>query len=122
MWAALQYYQSFMSNIFISHNSKDNDFAQKVINYLDSIGHKSLYLDFDPRHGNPAGCNWEKELSRLLIKSDDFKVEVAHEALLRTWERLAKWLEEDRNFFICRKRLGNSLKSGIQQIKMMQNY
>jgi WD40 repeat protein len=57
-----------MSSIFISHNSKDNQFAAKVKVYLEQIGHRSLFLDFDPLNGIPSGRNWEKELYANLRK------------------------------------------------------
>lgn len=57
-----------MGNIFISHSSADNDYAQKVIDYLKQIGHQSVFLDFDPNYGIPAGRDWEKELYNKLRK------------------------------------------------------
>jgi len=53
-----------------------------------------------------------KELAdaRLLVTGDDasagtLSVEVAHEALIRNWERLEGWLNEDREFLLWRQRL-----------------
>lgn len=48
--------------------------------------------------------------ARLLVTSDEAKtgaltVEVAHEALIRNWERLRVWLNEDREFLLWRQRL-----------------
>jgi energy-coupling factor transporter ATP-binding protein EcfA2 len=37
-------------------------------------------------------------------------VEVAHEALIRGWERLRGWVEEDRAFLTWRQRLGGALR------------
>jgi hypothetical protein len=37
---------------------------------------------------------------------DPTTVEVAHEALIRRWERLRDWLKEDRAFLLWRQRLG----------------
>jgi len=45
--------------------------------------------------------------ARLLVldsESDDKTIEVAHEALFRVWPTLARWLEEDRDFLLWRKR------------------
>ena len=46
--------------------------------------------------------------ARLLISSGDrnnIRIEVAHEAIFRTWARLVKWLQDDKNFLLWRKRL-----------------
>jgi hypothetical protein len=48
--------------------------------------------------------------SRLLVTGDETRrgtltVEVAHEALIRNWERLRGWLNEDREFLLWRQRL-----------------
>jgi TIR domain len=51
-----------MSAIFISHSSKDNAIAGEVKARLAEQGHRSIFLDFDPEDGIPAGWNWEKEL------------------------------------------------------------
>ena len=51
-----------MSAIFISHSSKDNAIAGEVKAKLLEQGHHSVFLDFDPEDGIPAGRNWEKEL------------------------------------------------------------
>ena len=37
---------------------------------------------------------------------DPTTVEVAHEALIRTWDRLRGWVKEDRAFLLWRQRLG----------------
>ena len=55
-----------MSNIFISHNSGDNDITQQFFDELKKQGHHSLYLDFDPEQGIPAGRDWEQDLYREL--------------------------------------------------------
>ncbi len=39
-------------------------------------------------------------------------VEVAHEALIRGWKRLARWLERDREFLLWRKRLQARMETG----------
>jgi TIR domain-containing protein len=51
-----------MSAIFISHSSKDNAIAGEIKAKLAQQGHRSVFLDFDPEVGIPAGRNWEKEL------------------------------------------------------------
>ena len=51
-----------MSSIFLSHSSKDNAIAAQVKAQLAQWGHRSVFLDFDPEDGIPAGRDWEKEL------------------------------------------------------------
>ena len=51
-----------MTLIFISHSSTDDASARHVADWLTSHGFRSLFLDFDPAHGIPAGRNWEHEL------------------------------------------------------------
>ena len=51
-----------MSAIFISHSTKDNAIADKIKARLVKDGHRSVFLDFDPEDGIPAGRNWEREL------------------------------------------------------------
>lgn len=51
-----------MSSIFLSHSSHDNEIAGQVKARLEQLGHRSIFLDFDPEQGIPAGRDWEKEL------------------------------------------------------------
>ena len=51
-----------MSAIFISHSSVDNATASEVAARLEQMGHRSLFLDFDPALGIAAGKKWEQEL------------------------------------------------------------
>ncbi len=51
-----------MSAIFISHSSADNVVADKLVKRLKQQGHESIFLDFDPEQGIPAGTNWEQVL------------------------------------------------------------
>ncbi len=51
-----------MSAIFLSHSSADDGVAADVSARLQRSGHRSLFLDFDPEHGIPAGRDWEREL------------------------------------------------------------
>jgi WD40 repeat protein len=48
--------------IFISHSSTDDASARHVADWLTSRGFRTLFLDFDPIRGIPAGRNWEQEL------------------------------------------------------------
>lgn len=51
-----------MSGIFISHSSRDNAVADEVSDRLQQQGYQSLFLDFDPADGIPAGRDWEREI------------------------------------------------------------
>jgi len=55
-----------MSAIFISHSSKDYEFCEKLIAWLDDLGHRSVFLDFDASSGIAAGLNWEQKLYQEL--------------------------------------------------------
>lgn len=51
-----------MSTLFISYCSKDGAAGKEVQARLEGQGHYSLFLDFDPEKGIPAGANWERTL------------------------------------------------------------
>ena len=55
-----------MSTLFISHSSADNDISGQVKAWLADAGHRSVFLDYDPEAGIPAGRSWERELYRQL--------------------------------------------------------
>jgi len=55
-----------VSAIFISHSSRDSASAADLKTWLSERGFRSLFLDFDPELGIPAGRNWERELYRQL--------------------------------------------------------
>ena len=55
-----------MSSIFISHSSKDNRAAEQIAGWLRKQNFESLFLDFDPQFGIPAGRDWKQELYRQM--------------------------------------------------------
>ena len=55
-----------MSTIFLSHASADAEASARLRGWLEERGHRSLFLDFDPARGIPAGRDWERELYRQL--------------------------------------------------------
>ena len=55
-----------MTAIFISHSSADNAAADKMKAWLESKGHTSLFLDFDPEAGIKASSDWEQMLQQKL--------------------------------------------------------
>jgi WD40 repeat protein len=62
--------------------------------------------------------------ARLLVSRHDNEgrtLEVAHEALFRSWQRLAQWLDQDRAFLLWRKRLDQALEFWILGGKRTQS-
>ena len=59
-----------MASLFISHSSADRSAALQVRDRLQAEGFASIFLDFDPQQGIPAGRNWERELYAQLRKTD----------------------------------------------------
>lgn len=55
-----------MSLIFLSHSSQDNEHTEKLATWLREKEQRSIFLDFDPATGIPAGHEWEKELYQQL--------------------------------------------------------
>ncbi len=55
-----------MTAIFISHSSADNVAADQMKAWLESKGHTSLFLDFDPETGIRSGSDWEQTLYQKL--------------------------------------------------------
>ena len=56
----------------------------------------------------------QRMVNRRLLVSDSGRVEIAHEALLRTWEPLVDWIEEGKEELLQRlrvRRLGDDLKA-----------
>ena len=47
-----------MTEIFISHSSKDNAWAERISTWLKEQGYEGIFLDFDPQKGIPAGRDW----------------------------------------------------------------
>ncbi|MBJ6611887.1 MAG: toll/interleukin-1 receptor domain-containing protein [Candidatus Thiothrix moscowensis] len=58
-----------MALIFISHSTKDKAEALELMQWLESQGFESLFLDSDARHGIAAGSEWEKVLYREIQRS-----------------------------------------------------
>jgi hypothetical protein len=74
-----------MSLIFLSHSSKDNGIAGRVKACLEQLGHRSVFLDFDPEKGIPAGRDWEKELYAQLRECRAVIVLCSHISMASRW-------------------------------------
>lgn len=48
--------------IFISHSSKNNAEAKKLLSWLEENGWQNVFLDLDPSRGIQAGDKWQKKL------------------------------------------------------------
>jgi len=77
-----------LSTIFISHRSTDNDDALALKKWLECQGHTSLFLDFDPMVGIPAGVDWEQRLYRELRRCQALIVVLTPDWLDSTWCRI----------------------------------
>jgi energy-coupling factor transporter ATP-binding protein EcfA2 len=55
-----------MTTLFISHSSKDNDWAEELRKGLEDQGYQSLFLDFHPDEGIHTGEDWERTLYQKL--------------------------------------------------------
>ncbi len=72
---------------------EDQKRQTEIQNVIDQFGrHRLLTFDRDPVTRGPT-------------------VEVAHEALIREWDRLRQWLDEDREFLMWQQRL----RAGLHQ-------
>lgn len=74
-----------MSAIFISHSSRDNEAAEEVRDRLQDQGHRSIFLDFDPADGIPAGRSWEQELYARLRASQAIIVLCSEHSMASDW-------------------------------------
>jgi hypothetical protein len=53
-----------MSQIFLSHSSKNNDSAVALRDWLLAQGWDDVFLDTDPQRGIAAGERWERSLNQ----------------------------------------------------------
>ena len=74
-----------MSAIFISHSSHDNAAAAAVRRRLEEQGHRSIFLDFDPADGIPAGHSWEQELYARLRACQAILVLCSEHSMASDW-------------------------------------
>jgi WD40 repeat protein len=59
-----------MASFFLSHSSMDRILVDRISDELRAVGFHSVFLDFDPERGIPAGRNWELELYSQLRRAD----------------------------------------------------
>jgi hypothetical protein len=71
--------------IFISHSSRDNEAARSLKEYLEGHGHRSVFLDFDPADGIPAGRDWERELYQRVRTCQAMVVICSKDSMASRW-------------------------------------
>jgi hypothetical protein len=91
---------------------------RRTVPYRDFIAIDSM--GYDPKSGAKGFVDLFVE-QRLLVADTDpqgeVTVSVAHEALLREWQRVKEWLTENREFLRMRDRLDSSLKLWLSRGK-----
>ena len=58
----------------------------------------------------PSSALLERLADARLVTLDDGTAEVAHEALIREWPTLRRWLDEDREGIRLHRRLGDAAR------------
>lgn len=74
-----------MSAIFISHSSKDSGAAATIRDGLRTREYRSLFLDFDPSDGIPAGRDWEGEIYTRLRACQAVVVLCSEHSMASRW-------------------------------------
>ncbi len=74
-----------MAGIFISHSSRDRQAATAMAARLRAQGYASLFLDFDPADGIPAGRDWEREIYARLRGCDGVVVLCSADSMASDW-------------------------------------
>lgn len=74
-----------MNAIFIIHSSKNNEIADELKTLLQTQGYHSIFLDFDPADGIPAGREWEQELYGQLRSCQAVIVLCSKDSMTSNW-------------------------------------
>ncbi len=74
-----------MPGIFLSHSSNDRESVEEFKAVLRERGYRSLFIDYDPEHGVPAGSLWERELYRSLKLSGAVIVLCSPDSMSSRW-------------------------------------
>jgi WD40 repeat protein len=81
-----------MRAIFISHSSRDAAWAERLASWLREQGHQSLFLDFDPQSGIPAGRDWDRELHHQLRRCRAVIALVSEHFVASEWCKGEVWI------------------------------
>ncbi len=102
-----EYHQSTSRKIY--KNIKDPKLLKELfLNHLiqlssdESIAKISARIEDIPNRLYPIV---EQFVSKRLFIKDDNSVEIAHEALISSWDRLLWWIDEEKEFLIFRNHL-----------------
>src|SRR3712207_3926993 len=74
-----------MPALFISHSNRDGVAAERVSSWLQGAGFATVFVDFDPEDGIPAGRNWERELYGQLRRTEAVVFLGSHAATASQW-------------------------------------
>ena len=111
-----------MTGIFISHSSRDAAAAENMRAWLMRQGHTSLFLDFDPEQGIPAGSNWQQTLHQKLAGCQAVVALLTPNWLASTWCFAEVVLAQDRGKAIFPVKVApcdlNGLFAHLQQIDL----
>jgi WD40 repeat protein len=75
----------FMSRIFLSHSSKNNDSAVALRDWLAGQGWDDVFLDLDPNRGIAAGDRWERALNQAALRCEAVLFLVSRAWLTSDW-------------------------------------
>ena len=74
-----------MPALFISHSNQDRVATERVSSWLQRAGFTTVFVDFDPEDGIPAGRNWERELYAQLRRTEAVVFLASHTATASRW-------------------------------------
>jgi TIR domain len=74
-----------MSQIFISHSSRNNDYAVALRMWLAEQGWDDVFLDTDPKRGIAAGERWEGALNKAALRCEAVLFLVSEAWLASDW-------------------------------------
>ena len=76
-----------MAKLFISHSSRNNDKAIKVLDWLADNGwdKDDVFLDLDPKRGIVAGQSWKDALQKAAFRCEVVLALVSAEWLASGW-------------------------------------
>lgn len=117
-------------DVFDQLNQKEKGVAKRIFlrlvqpgeGFEDTCRRTSLNELKTGMHSNTAAENVVQKLTenRLITKDStdsEEQVDVAHEALIRSWPTLRKWIDEDREFLKLHRRLGGQAQEWLQNDK-----
>jgi energy-coupling factor transporter ATP-binding protein EcfA2 len=87
-----------VAQLFVSHSSADNAFAEKLLEALGALGYESVFLDFDPDAGLVPGKAWREQLFTNIDASDALVFVTTPASIGSKWCHselaLARWLRK----------------------------